>query len=201
MVLNKNIVTVFILLFLNSCVKTELTPTEYIEWIENEENGLNTSKSFDDISFHLLFKPVDYIIAKELLNKGIKKEDVFKRSKELGDMQYFTLRIKSLKSNELLKAGIKSENEYYQRLEYFMGYMQNDLYLIEGKDTIPCGMNHFERNYGLAPYNNFIIAFSKTINSNEDKIFVYDDKVLGTGKVMMKIEAKDINNIPSIKWN
>ena len=190
-----------LIVILTACGKQKLSPEYYVAWVENKKNGLSISKEFNDVNFQILYKPANYIVAKEFLNGGIKKEEVQKRLKELGDMQYFTLRIKSNKSNELLSADIANENEYYQRLEYFMGPMQDDIKLIDGVDTIPCAIHHFERSYGIAPYNNFIIAFTQTKNKENDKTFVFEDKILGTGTVMFKVKSEDINNIPNIVWN
>ncbi len=187
--------------FFSSCAKKTASPQEYISWVEDEDNGLSVGKSFDDISYTVLYKPVSYVVAKEFINGGIKQEGIAKRIKDLGDMQYVTLRIKSLKANELMRAGIKDESEYYQRLEYFMSDIQNDIYLIEDQDTLPCILNHFERTYGIAPYNNFVLGFGKTMHKNADKIFVFEDKLFGTGKVMLRIEAKDIDGVPQLKLN
>lgn len=198
--LNKLKLGFFILLFY-SCGKQNLSPDYYVKWVENENNGLSLSKDFNDVNFQILYKPIDYIVAKEYLNGNLKKEDIKNRVKELSNMQYFTLRIKSKNSNELLNANISSENEYYQRLEYFMGPMQDDIKLIENNDTIPCALHHFERTYGLAPYNNFVLAFAPSKSNNADKYFVFEDKILGTGKVTLQLKLKDINNIPNLVWN
>lgn len=199
-VLNKNWLIVFVVMIVSCGVKS-LTSDEYVEWIEDPDNGLNLTKEFQDVTFQILYKPVNYIIAKELKNGGINKTEIPSRILELDSLQYFTLRIKSNKSDELLRAGINSEDEYYQRLEYFMGPMQDDIKLIEGNDTIPCALFHYERSYGLAPYNNFVIAFSKSINNNEDKFFLFEDNILGTGNVMFKLNNSDLKNIPNIIWN
>lgn len=187
--------------FLTSCGVKSLKPEEYVKWVENADNGLSLTKEFDDVTFQVLYKPVNYIVAKEFLNGGIKKEEVDKRIKELGSMDYYTLRIKSNSSNELLSANIGNESEYYQRLEYFMGPMQDDINLINANDTIPCALFHFERSYGLAPYNNFVVGFAGQKKIDDDQTFVFEDKILGTGKVMFKIKSEDRKNIPNIIWN
>jgi hypothetical protein len=199
--LSKIVFCIGLFFVINSCNKKPLNQTDYIAWVEDEDNGLSIGKSFEDIDYQILFKPVNYILAKELVNGGIKKATIESRKKELGEMLYFTLRITSKHSNELLNANIKNENEYYQRLEYFMSYMQDDIYLVEGKDTISCSLYHYERNYGLAPYNNFVIGFNKLNAEIQDKIFIYEDKVLGTGKIIFKIKKEDIENVPEINWN
>lgn len=200
-VLSRLFVILILFSFLVSCKKATLSHVDYINWVENEDNGLNVGKEFKDINYQILYKPVSYIVAKELVNGGIKNNEVATRIKELGDMQYATLRIKVANSNEVMGANIKSQNEYYERLEYFMNNIQNDLVLIEDKDTLPCLLAHFERSYGLSPYNNFVLAFGKSINKKADKLIVFDDNIFGTGRVILKIENKDIEDEPAVNWN
>jgi hypothetical protein len=199
--LSKYILVLMVCLWLMSCQQKTATPKEYVAWVEDEGNGLSVGKEFDDIAYAVLYKPANYIVAKEFLNGGIKQPQIAERIKALGDMQYMTLRITSLKASELLRAGITNENEYYERLEYFMNDIQQDIYLVEDKDTLPCVLNHFERTYGLAPFNNFVLGFHKSNNKQVDKLFVYDDQLFGTGKVMIGIKASDINQAPQLKLN
>ncbi|MBS1635848.1 MAG: hypothetical protein JST26_07975 [Bacteroidetes bacterium] len=191
------------MLVLVGCQRASLSPAEYMAWVEDKDNGMIANKDLDDFEYSLLYKPLDYVLAKEESSGILKKEQIEQRRNELGAMQYFTLKITAKNAKELLRAGITSEDQYYQRLEYFMSYMQNDTYLIEGKDTLPCLLFHFERNYGLAPYNTFVLGYagSKEKQITNDKVFVYDDKILGTGKVMMTVQAKDIEKAPNIIWN
>jgi hypothetical protein len=197
--MKSNLLFLFVLIiFLTSCSKKNLETTDYVSWVENESNGLSVTKELDDIKYRLLYKPVDYVVAKELINNAIKKNEVESRKKELGNMNYFTLRIESKKSEELMRVNIKSEDEYYHRLEYFMGYMQDDIYLVDGTDTINPSLFHFERNYGLAPFNDFVLGFNKSNRDPQDLYFIYNDQVLGTGKISIKINKDDISNVPNI---
>jgi len=197
---SKVVLLAIVSLILVACGQKQLPAGEYAAWVENAGHGLSQEKEFDGIQYQVLYKPVDYVLAKELSSGALQPANVEARRKELGNLQYLTLRIKSKESNELMSAGISNENEYYQRLEYFMGGIQDDIYLVEEKDTIPCTLCHFERNYGLAPYNNFVLAFAPGTHKEADKIFVYDDKLLGTGKVMLKFSSADIAGAPKLKY-
>jgi len=186
------------LLLLCACNQAK-EPGAYIRWVEDQSHGLVVQKEIDDIEYTLVYKPCNYILAKEYETQALRASQFGQRRKELEGMQYFTLKLKSTKDQELLRAGIRSENDYYARLEYFMSGMQNDLCLVQGKDTLPCLMHHYERSYGLSPYNNIVLAFeNKPASAGEDKLLVYDDKVLGSGKVMLKIRSEDIADAPSL---
>jgi hypothetical protein len=205
----KNNIIVFGLFFclipMMSCSpKKELGLDEYAMWIENTDNGLSIKKEIADFEFRLIYKPIDYVIAYEYKKGGLQKDSIVKRKEHLKNYQYYTLKIKSTTDNELMRAGIQSDNEYYERLEYFTSNMQDDMVLVDGKDTLPCVLYHFERNYGVSPYNTMVMAFEDKVKQNEktnDKLFIYDDKILGTGKIAIKINGTDIDNSPALKLN
>ncbi len=187
--------------FNTSCSKPAILNTkEYTAWIENPDHGASFTKKINDFEFAVLYKPIDYIAAIESKNRNISKDSILKRRKDLKGYQYYTFRIRSFKDNEFFRTGMTSENEYYERLEYFVSNAQSDIKLIEGKDTIACAVYHFERNYGISPYNNIVLSFEEkdSLNTN-DKVFIYDDKMLGVGKIAVKIKADGLNDLP--KWN
>lgn len=186
--------------FTVACSKpSTLNAKEYVAWIENPDNGVCITKKINDFEFAILYKPVDYIVAMESKNKNISKDSILKRKNSLKGYQYYTFRIRSFKDNEFFRTGMTSENEYYERLEYFVSNAQNDITLVEGKDTIPCAVYHFERNYGISPYNNIVLSFEEKDSLNTaDKVFIYEDKVLGLGKIAIKIKANELSELPKL---
>lgn len=191
--------------FLCSCGKKSLSAVEYVKWVSNEDNGLCAKTTIEDYEFSLLYKPLDYVALQENHGKAVSADSLEKIKKTLSGMQYYTFKIKARQSNELMANGIKEDNEYYQRLEYFMGPMQNDIELIDGKDTLACTLFHFERNYGLAPFNNFVLAFEQTDktqqNNSRDKTLLFSDQVLGTGPVRLTIKGQQIDHTPILQLN
>lgn len=183
-----------------ACTKpAALNVKEYTRWIEQSENGMHTSKKVDDFEFALLYKPVDYLLAMDLKSRQLSKADIQKKKESLKGYQYYTFRIRSTKDNEFFRTGITDENQYYERLEYFVSNAQNDIMLVEGTDTIPCAVYHFERNYGVSPYNNIVLSFEERDSTHsKDKVFIYDDKVLGLGKIAIGIQTSDIKDLPKL---
>ncbi|MCL4816895.1 MAG: hypothetical protein QY303_10325 [Vicingaceae bacterium] len=112
--------------------------------------------------------------------------------------QSFVLKIGVVKGNDILSEGIEDENEYYERLNYFDQEAQIDMKLVDGSDTLSCLLYHFERNYGIAPFNNIVLSFPgrKNQQNSHDKVFIFDDKVLGLGTVKIKIEKELVKKIP-----
>lgn len=200
----KNSILLFVFavncVFIMGCSKpSTLNAKDYTAWIENPANGICITKKISDFEFAVLYKPVDYVVAIESKNKNISKDSILKRRENLKGYQYYTFRIRSFKDNEFFKTGMTSENEYYKRLEYFVSNAQNDIILVEDKDTIPCAVYHFERNYGISPYSSIVLSFEEKDNSNtKDKVFIYEDKVLGVGKIAIKIKGSELSDLPKL---
>lgn len=193
--------TIILLLGLCSCGKEQLLPADYVAWVQDEDNGLRVGKTVDSYDFTLQYRPLEYIVAMENKgNAGIHHDSVQKRIKELEVLQYYTLKIASREGKEVIATGISSEAEYYARMEYFTSGIENDLVLVQGKDTLPCRLFHFERNYQLAPYNNIVVAFDSS-SVKADRTFIYDDQVLGIGPVQLTLKASAIENTPQLKVN
>ncbi len=185
----------------------QLTKTEYIAWVNNPDNGLNVKKQIGEYSFSVLYKPADYIIAMENKDIPLSTEQWQKEKDRLKDMQYYTLKIEADNGEEVLKKGIESDAEYYERLEYFMSMMQEDISLIEKQDTLPCILYHFERNYGAAPFTQMVLAFEKSEEEKqstrkcEDKTIRINDRILGIGSLSMRVSGSDIQQLPKLKIN
>lgn len=184
----------------NGCAKKALEPKGYIDWIENPSNGLRVSKTIGTYTFRLLYQPHDYMALRRLKNQQVIPDSIKSINAQLGNLQYYILRVQAKNGEELMREGIRDDMEYYQRMEYFTGPMQDDVSLVDGKDTLACVLFHFERNYGLAPYNDFLLGFESGSNAstNSDKTLLYDDDVLGTGPIHLTISGEDIKNIPTL---
>lgn len=179
----------------------EIGVSEYMGWINNAENGLKVVKELKEFKFELFYKPIEYIAINEQRKFDIDTSLYTERLTELKDLQYYTLKIESLSGSEMMRTGIDSEDEYYQRLQYFNDIAQYDMALIDGNDTLSCVLFHFERNYGVAPYNNIVLGFPRKDGAPSSKTFRFSERVLGVGIVNLKISDKDINNIPELILN
>lgn len=199
------------LFFISACNQKKISPEELIQWVDNPRHGLVVTKEFDEYKISAQFRPLIYEIAIESKDENLSKENLTHKIEELGDLQYFVLRIESIdKGSDILKKSGLTQEQYSQRLQYFTTFLQHDLTLIDGMDTIPCCLFHFERNYRVAPYSNFMIGFKKNLSEydsikNEkevrynDKILVVNDNVLGIGKVVLVIKKENINSIPQME--
>jgi hypothetical protein len=194
---------VLLLLIFSGCNKnSKLTPEKYVAWVENPDNGLRVERKMGRITYAVQYKPYDYVIAKEEKNNNIKKSIVETRYKALNKMQYYTLRIQTT-GNDLINENSPSQQEYYQRQNYLTFEFQNDIQLIDGKDTLSAELFQMVGNYGLAPYVDFVIGFKSKDNVQNqiehDKEFILEDKIFGNGILKFVVKKEDINKTPEIK--
>jgi hypothetical protein len=188
------------LMVVTACSPEQLMPGQYIRWVEDPENELVASRELDGFSFELQYKPVPYIILMENSGKYPGATQFWKRAAQLNGMQYYTLRISSDQDKDLLKAGIRNDNEYYSRLEYFTSIMQNDISLVSGTDTLACVLFHYERNYNLSPRSNFLLGFENPsgVSTSGERILVFQDQVFGTGIIKLTIPEQSITDLPAL---
>ncbi|MBA3971200.1 MAG: hypothetical protein H0X46_03500 [Bacteroidetes bacterium] len=179
-----------------SCKKKQASAKEYVSYIEDESNGLKVSKNIGDIHYSIQYKTTDYIIVKEKKN-SIDKQN---RQEKLDGMQYYTVSYSLVGSNQdIMRKDLGGDGEYYERVNYFSFGFQNDIYLVEGNDTLECKLYNYVRSFGLSPRADFVIAFDKKQKKEiEDKLVVLEDKVFGGGIIKLKITKKNIESLPEL---
>ena len=141
----KKVVYIFSIGFLLLACKSKLSPKEYVKTIRSEEMGLVQSSGNENFNFSVQYKPLEYIAVLEQRDNA-SEETVASRTKELKGLQYYNIKIQSLKGEDVLKSGIQEEKEYYNRLNYLSTFLKQDLYIIQGKDTLSPALYQFERN-------------------------------------------------------
>ncbi|PCI97037.1 MAG: hypothetical protein COB15_08720 [Flavobacteriales bacterium] len=205
------IIKIGFLFFIVACNgESSLNKEDYVHYVTNEDNGLLNTKEINDIEFHLQYEPINYKVLKKVKNRLITPKQYREDVERFKGGQYFIFKIALKdKQGDLLKYEAKNQEEYADRVQYFSSRMQNDFYLLDGKDSLKCNLFHFERTYGVSPFSTFVLGFDSNNELKEvgntvkeivkdDKVLVYDDKAFGVGPIKYKIRAKDINNIPEL---
>lgn len=185
------------LLCLLAC-RSSVPAAGYIRYIESAESGLHIQKESGKVRFSIQYKPIEYLALQNDPAHDPGKAGA--QSEDLKGFLYFNFCIGSSDGSSLLE-GTDNSAEHFERLNYCEFSMQNDFTLVIGKDTVPCGMYHFERSYNLSPNNNFILAFpdKNSYKNQADLSLVYTDHLFGTGKSVFTIKARDLENIPALK--
>jgi len=210
-------IPVFISLLIISCTRSEkgvesinitnagstsLSPKDYVNWVKDNKNGLKKDKKIEDLIFTVQYKPIDYVICMEERSDEIADSTIKKKTKELEGMEYIDFKIEVASGQgELLKHNLSDRAEYKDRVNYFAYKMQQDIQLVEGLDTIPCSLSHFERAYDVAPYSSFVLGFASNPSYKGNKTFVYHDQIFKKGIIQFEFQEKDFQSIPKLETN
>jgi len=191
----------FTFMFLISCSKEEMQPSDLIRWVENSENGFIQRQEFEHYFFEAKYKPTDYVISIEGRTDHLSEEKYAELKGELEGLQYVDLTIGPLTTQgNALSGGIENQDEYFERLDYFVTYANQDIFMVQGKDTLMPKLYHFERNYGLAPKNTLLLGFDQGEKGKDRNVYI-DDQILGVGRVKFLFKNKTIQSTPTLKRN
>ncbi|HBX50423.1 MAG: hypothetical protein A2275_14875 [Bacteroidetes bacterium RIFOXYA12_FULL_35_11] len=201
--MKKYIVYIVVIVVIFSCKRESMKPAEYLSWIKTSEAQLSYRKTVNDIVFEALYKPSEYLALKEYSSERTDTNFQDKKFREyLAEKKksiFFTYRIRPEENGiDILHYRAASENVFFQRADYYSFKAQNDFYLLQGKDTFPCTIYHFEQNYGLAPYINLLIGFESHGKTDDMKLVFYD-QVYQKGKIIFDIPKEALLNIPELK--
>lgn len=193
-----------VLTSLFSCAKKqELTKEAYLAEVTEKKEPLLMVKKFDDISFAVKYRPLEEMVLFDLKDSVLTQKSFEKVSEKYTDMHYFTFSIESAKEKEIIAHNNTDQNEYFMNLDYLVNSIQYDFYLLEGNDTLPCSICHYERNYGISSINNLNLAFEKKNKSKataNEITLVYDDKLFQVGKLKFRVDKETIENLPGLKY-
>jgi hypothetical protein len=103
-------------------------------------------------------------------------------------------------NEELLHYKPEQGASFEERVAYYSFDMQKNICIVVAeKDTIPCTMYHYERNYGVSPKNTFMLGFEASHLKNA--VLIYDNQFLTTGPVKFALRDQDLFTHPQIKIN
>lgn len=175
-----------------------MSPDQYADWMQQHHLTLKTSKNVGAFSMEATYLPADWLAIKEAGTANTTQIATARQA--YAGLEYYQLRI-ALQSGQgdLLQFGASSTGEYYQRVEYFSFGLQNDLRLLVGADTLPCKLFHFERNYGAAPYADFMLGFEEKGGNNFDRTVICYDRVFTQSQILLIIPAENIDRVPTLK--
>jgi hypothetical protein len=187
--------------FFFSC-RNELKPKEYVNWIKNKQKGLLVEKEKDSYLFRLQFKPEEYMALIETRGENTVDTSFQKVLENYSGMEYYDFMIAVKNSNnEVMKYDIKSPTEYFEKVDYMAFKMQNRFTLIADKDTLPCKLFHFERNYNTSPESHFSLGFEVPKNGVANRKLIYNDEIFGVNEIELEIQGESISKLPKLKYS
>ena len=174
----KNVFLILILgLVTFSCKK--VSPLDYIEWIENQDNGLRKEKTIGDYRFEIQYCPKNYLQIKRGNYDSTSSTEIIKNNSGL----CFIFRIERLSD--------KDNHSLFQLIN------EANFSLISESDTIRSSMVLYENNFKISSIESYSVYFDVYQIKNDIR-FVYQDEVLTTGPVIFSFKIQDIKRIPEI---
>lgn len=174
--------------------------SEYINYVTDPSNGLKISRTFGEHTYTLQFKPYGLELLNHIGKRSPDKYEISALSEAIKGTQHYMLSLGCRScQGELIKHGLSEYSGYEERVRYLAGQAQQDLFLVDGEDTLACHAYHWERNYGVAPVENILLSFPATADeSAKDKTLVFYDRIFGNGIIKLKIKGEDIDKCPEI---
>lgn len=164
-----------------------LAPADYAAWVENPENGLLLEKELPTGMVTAICKPLDYVLLMEADAKTLSSnESMAARKAELGQMQYFELRI---------PAQLAKDDKTQQHLA---GQLQNNITLAENGLELPCVLYHYEPAQGLRPFDVLLLGFEQSESTAGAKQLSIKSGVRGINDLTFSFSPKAFENIPNL---
>lgn len=189
-------------LVMTACNSGALSGKDYVNYIENEKNGLKHSKQINELSYQLQYCPAEYLLIKEYKTFDVSQKLLDAKINTKDSMLNFQLRIQNTAGNgDVLNTGSPSKEDYYNRIEFLSYGFEESIALINSKDTIYPAIYHFERTYGVAPYADILFAFNASKFMTEDVSVIINDRVFNNGLLKFTLTNTDRTKLPKLKAN
>lgn len=175
---------VFVVTF-SSC-NAPLDRASYQNWIQDYDNGLHVRQSFSNYVFDLQYQPHDYLRA------------IGQTKSVQGDsLQYYILKISVEDRDEsIIDYNAIDVLEKQHRVYYYSFRFQNDIFLEEDGERLPCVLFHFE-NSDLIRHRMFLLGFENPRSgSSTESTLVVESERLSALPIKIRISK---NNIPSLQ--
>jgi hypothetical protein len=144
---------------------------EKIQSLLPEEGDYMSTKMIDDIQFEMIPQPAEKRIYLLTGNQNPTEVDL----KDANGIICYELRISHSSGKDVLELPNIRKKE--DRVTYFATDFGNHIKMIVDRDTLPCTMCHFERNFSYAPYQSFQIGFpyNKEWKNKPHHLIIQDD--------------------------
>lgn len=149
------IISSLFICLLTGC-NADLSPSEYYEWIQQEENGLRVQKEDNGYIIDLQYLPDDWIKYQQKTTGNGKKMEV----EEPQEMHYFKMTLKRKDEQEdLIQFDSPSEAAIAEKIDFLSFGFKNHLKMLAVGEEHPCMLFHYERSFGLKSQKNLMLSF------------------------------------------
>ncbi|HXB11330.1 MAG TPA: hypothetical protein VNZ45_05045, partial [Bacteroidia bacterium] len=190
----------FAIIIIVSCNKG-VPPSEYVKYVENPKNGLKVKEDVNGVGYILQYEPVAYCVMLEKRSFTIPDDEFKKEYDRFKGLEHYTFRIDKTEMDSLVNK-LGDTSKYKKGVaEYFDFWIQKDIKMVMGNDTIPCSICQPDANTGMSQYYTFSLGFSykNDPEAQTDRHIVFNNKILHTGNITLCVKGKYVKSIPVLK--
>lgn len=199
--IKNSLLLLILLLIVSSCTKTFETPEEMNDYIKDEDNGYNYTKTVMGVDYALQYRPTDLLVKQELGEKY--NDTVVKQLREkYNKYLYFNLSM-SKNNQELLNGVARDKAKFGQMVNELAFGMEEKVHLYTPeKDTLTIADYIYPRMYGMSNSTSIMIVYPRDAKfmSQDYLNFVIEDLGLDTGDIKFKLDTKALKNEPQLKF-
>jgi len=167
---------------------------QFLVWYESDKNPLRKKQVIGDIEYTCTYMTTDYFKARDIA-AGSNEED-----KSPDESEYYKVNIKIKDGIEPLTYHAKDKTESFERINYLVSCVNDDILLISGAgDTLSCQLHHYERVYHVGNTLSVLFIFDKTKEEDTEKSIVFYDRLFGNGLLTFTFSKEETENIPKLK--
>lgn len=193
-------IVIFSLVILISCKKSEYSPAEFVEWVEDKNNGLLQDQDRKEYRYSFLLKPKEYLVLKSMKANDLSGDLFLKALEDYENLNYASLWIESNNGQPILKRQAASDNN--ELAMYYSFGLQKDLFLLEGNDTLKCVYAHQVQDGGISNRLHFLLAFEQSRNKEiKSKTFLYRHSIANEENILFTFDMQDFSKVPKIQFD
>ncbi len=177
----------------------ELEPALYQNCISKEAVHLKKTDENGKIKMEMMYLTPEYSALMSLQEEKPEKESWDTLVKSYAGITQFKLSVSAIGFNdEFIKLDKPEPSVYEERVKYYSFAMQQDIFAVNGNDTISCSIYHFERSYGVSPISTFLLGFEKLPVGNDIRIII-KEKVFSDKELQFDFSSAELKNVPQLK--
>ncbi len=165
---------------------------KYLVWYESDQNPLHKTQTMGDIEYTCTYMVTDYFRARELASGNNPDKG------QQDESEYYKLNIKIKDNSEPLTYHLKNKSESYERINYLVSNVKDDILLLTSTDTLSCQMHHYERVYHVGNTLSVLFIFDKT-NEQKERTIAFNDKLFNNDLITFTFTQDEINSVPKLK--
>lgn len=163
--------------------------------IKDKDNGYVVEEELEDFVYTAVWLPAEYSLLANFGSIPSDEKEVEALLQEYRQQQIIQLEIKNTKfSGELLKFELTAPDQYAERLSYISSYIQYDVLLLCGSDTLPCLNAVFERGYDAQGLLRVQLVFPGCMETDKNKKqLLFNDQLFNAGPLRFSFGRENVN--------